>query len=360
MNLLNLSSPEDIYELMNDVAEEARGGSLDDSTRRQLEIMDSYRLEIATCVREQGTEEWLQAALSYILEMADLCCHLDESYLEKDLIDQAKVLAKRLLERSGDLESFQRFCRVMHRKLSLLWYEEDELAGKTTCGYFLATARMFYRAHPEWNREEFLEELAKIYGVNAKWFGIIRNVQDCNRAWSTLCTVRSGRIRLYLDTLRCRKDLENLLQNLLDASAHYMNPYWDWDLKQARSCLFQALNLMKRNPWLPNSSYLTATAYGCLARTYEEEEEYARIKHLEFPEQKRIACRAKARAYRIRELNGRISFLAYRQRSGLDTDVAVMCLRDCYEGLAEDCSCLPGEKNAKKAEKYRQKAEELT
>ena len=103
-----------------------------------------------------------------------------------------------------------------------------------------------------------------------------------------------------------------------------MNPYWDWDLKQARSCLFQALNLMKRNPWLPNSNYLTATAYGCLARTYEEEEEYARIKHLEFPEQKRIACRAKAREYRIRELNGRISFLAYRQRSGLDTDVAVM------------------------------------
>ncbi len=357
MNLLNLSSPEDIYELMNDVAEAAGGGSLDENTRRQLEIMDSYREEIANCVREKGTEEWLQAALSYVLEMADLCCHLDEPQLEKNLIGQAKVFAKRILEQNGDLESFQQFCRVMHHQLSILWYEEDELAGKTTCSYFLTTARMCYAAHPEWNKEEFLEELAKIYGVNAKWFGILHNIEDRNRAWSTLCTVRSGRIRLYLDTLRCRKDLENLLQNLLDASARYMDPYWDWDLKQARCCLFQALNLMRRNPKLPNICYLTASVYDRIACSYADEEEYARIKGLAFSEQKRIACRTKAKEYRVKALNAWLNFLAYRQRNDLDTDVARMCLRDCYEGLAEDCGCLPGEKNAAKAKKYRQKAE---
>lgn len=356
MNLLNLSSPEDIYELMSDVARETRGGTLDDCTRRQLEILQSYRKEIVSCVREWGTEGWIQAALCYVLEMADLCCHLDEADMEKELIGQAKVLARRLLDRDGDIDSFRQFCRVMHRQLNLLWYEEDELAGKTTCGYFLATARMCYAAHPEWNKEEFLDELAQIYGVNAKWFG----VYDRNGAWHTLCVLRANQIRLYLDTLRCRKDLEKLLQSQFDAAYRFMDRYGpDWDPKQARTCMLRALHLLRRNPKLPNRCYLMASVYDRVAAAYEEEEEYARSRHLDFPEQKRISDRAKARDYRMKAMDGWLNFLRQRQHDHLDTDVARMCLRDCYEGLAEDFSCLPGEKNAAKAEKYRRKAESV-
>jgi hypothetical protein len=172
LNLLNLNTPEDIYELMNDVAEEARGGSLDDCSRRQLELMQSYRNEIVTSAKSEGTPEWLQAALSYLLEMVDLCCHLGEDTEELRLLVRAKSFAKLILEHTEDLEDFQQLCRVHRRYLDTLWYKESELSGKTTCTYLLEMARKWYAAHPEWDEEGFVSSLKyalkERYGVEVE------------------------------------------------------------------------------------------------------------------------------------------------------------------------------------------------
>ena len=359
INLLNLTDAEDIYSLMADLAEDAHGGDAETCARRQLDTMEPYRPEICKWARSADDVLARQAALSYLWKMAELCRQLGDEEREFRLYSEAKHFARDILAENDDLEAFLQLCQLSYRQLAIYWEREQEFPGKTTCNYLLRLARTLYAAHPEWNRQRCLEELARIYDLHAKWYGMYCNEGDRNGAWHVLCRVRAGKIRLYLNRLQSRDELVTLRQNLFDAAERYMDVYWDWDLKQARGCLLQALNLMKRNPKLPNTNYLTAAAYERIARTYEEEEEYARIKQLEFPEQKRIACREKAKEYRIREMNAWMHFLAYRQRRGLDTDVARMCLRDCYEGLAEDFSCLPGEKNAAKAKKYRQKAEDL-
>ena len=355
INLLNLTDAEDIYSLMAGLAEDAHGGSADQCAQRQLDAMEPFRAEICAWARGNGDPDAKQAALSYLLEMADLSAHLGDGEREGRLYAAAKQFARDILVETDSLEDFQQLCRVTYRQLAIYWDEQQEMPGKTTCNYLLQLARTMYRMHPEWDRQECLEELAKIYGINAKWYG----TYDRNSAWHTLCVVRAKKIRLYLDHLHCRKDLEDLRDSLFDAAERFMDEYWDWDPKQARQCFIQALNLMKRNPWLSVNGYLTASAYDRIAQTYESEEEYARINELEYSSGKRISSRCKAKDYRLKSLNLWLNFLRHRERQKLDTGVARMCLRDCYEALAEDFGCLPGEKNAAKAKKYRQKAEEI-
>lgn len=357
VNLLNLNGPEDVYELINDVADGARGGSQEGIVLRQLEMMRPYRQEILAWAQIDETAEKLQAALRYLLEMADLCGYLGRAQEEKQLHKQAIRLAKQILELTGDLEDFQQLCSVMHRQLNLMWYLEDEMGGKLACTRFLDSAQMYYAAHREWNRQEFLEELARIYGANAKWYG----VYDRNGAWHALCTMRAQRIRLYLDQLRSREDLVNLRGSLFDAAARYMDEHSKyWNPREARACLLRALSLMKRNPKLPHTRYLLPSCYDRIARTYVAEEEYARIKTKRvYTDERRIADRTKSRDYQLKALDAWLAFLRYQQRTGNKMEVTAMCLRECYEALAEDFGCLPGEKNEKKAEKYRQKAAEV-
>ena len=355
INLLNLTDAEDIYSLMAGLAEDAHGGSMDQCAQRQLDAMEPFRVEICAWARGKGDPEAKQAALSYLLEMAELCAHLGDEEREAMLYGHAKQFARDILAENDTQEDFQQLCRITYRQLAIYWENQQEMPGKTTCNYLLRLARTLYSMHPEWDRQECLEELAKIYGINAKWYG----TYDRNSAWHTLCVVRAEKIRLYLDQLRCRKDLANLRDSLFDAAERFMDEYWEWDPKQARRCLIQALNLMKRNPWLSLNGYLIATAYDRIARTYESEEEYARINRLDYSAQKRISSRRTAKDYRLKALDPWLNFLRHRERQKLDVSVARMCLRDCYEALAEDFGSLPGEKNAAKAKKYRQKADQI-
>lgn len=356
INLLNISDSEDIYQLIWELSESTHGGNLEENAQRMLDAMLPFRQEIANWGRARGTPDAYRAVVDYNLEMAEQCRLTGDEALESSCYTAARLYSRKLLKKTWKLEDFHLVCSIEYMKLNLLWEREDEGSGKMACMQLLNHAHGYANLNPQWDRVEYLEELATIYEVNAKWFGMY----DPQGVWHEKCRIQARKLRMYLQSLNHRKELALLRDDYINAAQRYMNSYGDWDLKQARACLKRALNLMKRNPRLPHTRYLLPSCYDRIAQTYVEEEEYARIKTKQvYSEEKRVADRTKSKDYHLKALDAWLAFLRYQQRTGNKMDVTAMCLRDCYEALAEDFGCLPGEKNGKKAEKYRQKAAQI-
>lgn len=355
INLLNLTDPEDAYLLISDIAEEARGRSIDEITQRQLEGMLLYLDEVNRWAQHGEDAEALYAGVAYNLELADLCSHLDEEEQEAVSIIQAFLLATKLMKVRGTLHDFELLCRVIYRRMNLFWYQEDEKSGKRLCHHLCAEAWTYSRAHPEWDRKGFLEELAKIYEENAKWYGKF----SPEESWHQVCRIRGQRLRLYLARLQEREMLVQLRQDHFNAAGRYRDSYHDWDLKKARSHLNSALNLMKKHPKLPHTCYLRAAAYEGIAWTYVEEEDYARTMKLPFSPEKREHSLLRAKEYQVKALDAYLAWRDYLLRRGENPAAALEGLRYCYIDLADICEMISGEKNARKAEKYRRLAAKL-
>lgn len=348
MMLLNLNTPDDVRKLMRAADEEAWGGTEDGLHRRKLEFMEVYREEVVAWADRSGNWRADSAALAYIMKMADLCCNLGEAEAENSLLILAMGLSRRIMEKTGDLADFQYFCRVHRLYLSNLWSEDNFQAGRAVCDALLDTARKWYKNNTAWNKKAFLEgyleELAKAYKEGSLWYDSV---------WASECLLRERKIRLYLDTLRCREDLKVLQLQLYHTAGYYLNRKLDWDPGRAREQAVRLLNLMKRNPKLPLNPNMTPQAYDLLAESYEAEEEFALAEQREFSQRQRIKSRAKARDYRLKAMDAWLNLIGKHEREKNGVRVADSALRNCYKALAEDFSCLPGEKNARKAEKYR-------
>ena len=354
MMLLNLNTPDDVRQLMRAADEEAWGGTEDAFHRRKLVFMEAYREEVVSWADRVGSWKAGSAALNYIMEMADLCCDLGETEAENSLLTQAMDISRRIMEETGDLVDFRYFCRVHHRYLTNLWSEDNFRVGREVCDQLLETARKWYKNNTVWNKKAFLqgylEELARAYQVGSRWYEAPR---------ASVCLLRGEKLRLYLDTCRCREVIKGLQLQLYHTARYYLDRTLDWDPKQARACVVQLLNLMKRNPGLPLNPNMIPQAYDLLAQTYEAEEAFALASHREFPQRQRINSRTRAKDCRLKAMDAWLNLMEKYRREGNSAGALKASLRGCYEALAEDFSCLPGEKNARKAEKYRARARAL-
>lgn len=348
IDLLNLDSAEDIYALMAGVDEAVHGGSEEAIAERQLEILKAYRRDVEQWLNGKRDAQDFRAGAAYYGELSRLCRMLDQSTGELRWNTHAKRLAYHAYLLSGELEDLQLVCRIMYQRLDYLWHAKREAQGKLVCNQLLRYIRDYDRSRGLWEEEDVLAELAKAYEVNAKWYGYFGG----GDAWYEVCCIRATRIRLYLAELEGRQLREHQRDAHLDAATHFLNRKQTGDPKQARIHVNRALAMMRGNPRLDGNRYAKAMAWEKLAESWRLEEFCANAAGLEMSQTQRMQCRLRSKESRVRALDAWKNLLQWQQCLGVDTQDTWQHMKGCYEALAADCRHLPGEKNARKADKY--------
>lgn len=343
---LNLQTYTDLMRLCRDLRKQAKRQPLEQTVMIYL----MYRPEIVAFSARQKTQKSRMTQLLLDMDMTELMLRYDEpgtrlatmEECRRILVDSIEFLHD-FLKGADDYNLWGRYGTCCHRLIQCCRELDHQVEAEVYCEQFHHACRQISRL---WNglvtHDEQLELFMQMYDDTVIVFS--ESMDPENRTRACWAKVRRERIDLWRIKQHEREKLQTMVRTYLSAASDLVRNPTPQTLKQAMVICVKGMGIINNNLNLwgmrPNLiKYWISMGYIWELRGTVEDFR-------------------KAKDCYVHAADAAKSYYKHCERTQSGTYDAEEYLQRCYSYIAQMYAKLPGEKNEKKAAKYRRLAKE--